>query len=304
MRSLGQGLFSSAPLLLVLAGLFWAGNTVLGRGLSDLTPPVQLAFARWTLATLIIAPFAWPRLRQDWATIRAHAPMIAFLAALGPGSYNTLLYIGLTHTPAVNALLVGASGPLLIAIAAYAAFGDRMTRAQALGVVLAGVGVVFIIARGDPSKLGAAEFNQGDLWVFAALASWGVYTAYLRRKPAIHWLSFAAVTFALAAVFNAPLAAVEHGLGRSLQADWTTAFAIAYVAVFPSVLSYIFFSRGVELIGANRAGAYLNLIPVFGVGLAIAFLGEQLQGFHAAGFLLIMGGVLLSARRAGVSAGR
>ncbi len=289
--------FGNAPLLLALAGLFWAGNTVLARGLHESVPPIALAWTRWAIATLFVLPFAWSHLKQDWPLIRRHWGALAFLSAMGAGSYNTLFYIGLNHTPALNALIVGASGPMLIALASYLAFGDRLNVTQAAGIPLAAFGVLAIIAKGDPETLARADFNQGDLWVFAALITWALYTAYLRKRPDIHWLSFAAVTFALAALFNFPLFIAEHLWSRQLQATGETALAIAYVSVFPSVLAYIFFNRGVELIGANRAGAYIYLIPVFGSVLAVSLLGERFALYHLAGFALIMGGVFLASRR-------
>lgn len=290
--------FGNAPLLLALAGLFWAGNTVLARGLHESVPPIALAWARWTLATLLVLPFAWPHLKRDWPVIRGHWGILAFLSAMGAGSYNTLFYIGLNHTPALNALIVGASGPMLIALASFLAFRDRLSATQAAGIPLAALGVLTIITKGDPQTLARAEFNQGDLWVFAALVSWALYTAYLRKRPNIHWVSFAAITFAVAALFNFPLFVAEHVWHRQLQPTLETALAIAYVSVFPSVLAYIFFNRGVELIGANRAGAYIYLIPVFGATLAVALLGERFALYHLAGFAIIMGGVFLASRRA------
>ncbi len=297
MKDWGKRAFSNAPLLLALAALFWAGNTVLARGLHESVPPIALAWTRWMIATLLVAPFALPKLKADWPVIRQHWGALAFLTAMGAGSYNTLFYIGLNHTPALNALVVGTSGPMLIALASYLAFRDRLTPTQAAGIPLAAAGVVAIIAKGDLQTLARADFNQGDLWVFAALVSWALYTAYLRKRPDIHWLSFAAVTFALASLFNLPLFIAEHVWDRQLQATGETALAIAYVSVFPSVLAYIFFNRGVELIGANRAGAYIYLIPVFGSVLAVALLGERFALYHVAGFGLIMGGVFLASRR-------
>jgi drug/metabolite transporter (DMT)-like permease len=283
--------------LLTLAALFWAGNTVLARGMSETVPPIALAWSRWVIATLILLPFAMPHLRTDWPRVADNWKMLAFLAAMGAGSYNTLHYIGLNATPALNALVIGAAGPMLIALASFLAFRDKLGSGQTIGIALAAVGVLIIVAKGNPSNLAAANFNSGDLWIFAAIASWAVYTAYLRKKPPIHWLSFSLVTFALAAVYNFPLFIAETIAGRQLQATWQTAATIGYVSVFPSVLSYIFFNRGVELIGSNRAGAYIYLIPVFGSALAVMLLGEQFRWHHAAAFGLVMGGVALAAKR-------
>ncbi len=298
MKTWGEKAFANAPLLLTLAALFWAGNSVLARGMHETIPPVALAFTRWTFATLIVLPFAWRHLRDDWPVLRTNWRIMAFLGLFGAASYNTLHYIGLNYTPAVNALVIGASTPLLVALVSFAAFGDRLTRTEAAGIALALAGTLAVVSRGAPATLMSANFNIGDLWIVAAISAWAVYTAYLRRKPAIHWLSFAAVTYALASLYNLPLFLAEHFLDRQLRADLPTALAITYVSIFPSVLAYIFFTRGVELIGGNRASVFIYLMPVFGALLSIALLGETLQLYHIGGFGLIMAGVAIANHRA------
>lgn len=288
--------FQNAPLLLTLTSLFWAGNSVLARGMHAEVPPVALAFTRWTLATLIVLPFAWRHIRQDWPEIRRRWGMLAFLGLSGTASYNTLHYIGLNYTTAVNSLIINAATPLLVGITSFAAFGDRLRRNQLTGIALALAGTLAVISRGDIATLASASLNPGDLWIVAAIATWAVYTAYLRRKPQIHWLTFAAITFALGAIYNLPLFAAEHVLYRQLSLDWPTALTVLYVSIFPSVIAYSFYTRGVELIGGNRAAIFIYLMPVFGAILSILLLGEAMRAYHLAGFAMIMGGVLLANR--------
>ncbi len=289
--------FDNAPLLLTLTSLFWAGNIVMARDLHETVPPIALAWTRWTLATLLVLPFAWRHLKADWPVIRRHAAILIFLGAIGGGSYNTLNYIGIDQTTALNALIIGVVTPVLVALVCFVTFGERLSQFQTLGLVAGIAGVLVIVAKGDVATLAAARLNPGDIWVFASQITWAVYTAFYRFRPAIHWLSFAAVTFGVAALVTLPLFAGEAALGRQLQLDWQTVIGIGYVSVFPSVLAYIFFNRGVELAGANRASAYIYFVPVFGAVLSVAFLGESLRLFHVAGFALIMGGVFLAGWR-------
>jgi len=299
MRRMLSALFNQPYVLLTLTPLFWGGNFVLGRGVHEFFPPIALASIRWTLAFLIILPFAWPHLRRDWPVIRRNWSWLLLLGATGAGSFNTLTYIGLNYTPALNALIINSSGPVMIALASFVFFSDRLTPRQGLGIALSLIGVIIVVSKGDLRTLAALEFNSGDLWVLGAMAVWGVYTAFLRKRPAdIHWLSLAACLFCVAAALNWPLHAWEHAYMRSLTLTTDALLAIGYVAIFPSILAYIFYTRGVELIGSNRAGVFMHLVPLFGSTLAVLILGEHPLWSHAAGFALILSGVTIAARQA------
>ncbi|MEJ2125684.1 MAG: DMT family transporter [Alphaproteobacteria bacterium] len=290
--------FGNAYLLLTLTTLFWAGNAVVGRGISGEIPPIALAWLRWTLATLIILPFAWPHLRRDIPLILAHWKTLLGLGVLGPGAFNTLYYIGLSKTSALNGLIINSVVPLLVPVATYAVYRTRLSALQAAGVVLSLTGVVIILTKGDIIQLAALNLNEGALWVLAAVVCWSVYTTVLRERPTIHWKSFATLTFAVAAVANFPLFLAEHWFSRQMTLTTESLLAILYVSTLPSVAAYIFYTRGVHLIGSNRAGVFLHLVPLFGAVLAIVFLGEALRLFHFGGFAFIIAGVALASRPA------
>jgi drug/metabolite transporter (DMT)-like permease len=292
-----RSFFDRPGLLLTLVTIFWAGNFVLGRAIVGMIPPVTLACLRWTLATLIFLPFAWPYLKRDAAIIRKSWPMLLFLGVIGAGCYNTLSYLGLVSTEALNGLVLSAAGPMFIALTAWGLFGDRLQPAQLAGLAAGFFGVLVIIAKGDLSSLAGFRFNPGDLLLIAGMITWSIYTAFLRKRPHMSWQSFNISTYAVAAVANVPLALIERGLGHSMTANAATAAAIAYVAIFPSLLAYIFYNRGVELLGPARAGLYMFLIPVFGALFAVLFLGERLHLYHALGFAFIIGGVVIGSRR-------
>ncbi len=298
MRNLAAAAFNNPYLLLPLATLFWGGNFVLGRGVHEFFPPIALASFRWTLAFLLILPFAWARLREDWPVLRRHWPWLLFLGAAGGGSFNTLSYIGLNYTPALNALIMNSSGPIMIAIASFVFFRERLTLLQFIGIAISFIGVASVVSKGNFDALAALQLNVGDVWVLAAMMIWGVYTAFLRKRPQMHWLSFAAATFFFAGAVNWPFHVWEHVWVRQPSLSAESLLTIGYVSIFPSICSYVLYNRGVELIGGNRAGPFLHLIPLFGSVMAILLLGEVPGLYHVAGFALILSGVAIATRRA------
>ncbi|NUQ38846.1 MAG: DMT family transporter [Caldilineales bacterium] len=281
-------------LLLTLTALFWSGNFVLGRAMRAEIPPVGLAFWRWTGASLLVIGFAWPHLRRDWPVLWRHWKIVTLLAAIGVASFNTLAYTALQSTPAINAFLIQSTMPVLIVALSYLFFRDRVSGRQTLGILLSLVGSIVIIAQGDLEMLRSLAFNRGDLLIFIAVISYAGYSSLLRRRPAIHPLSFVAATFILGASMLIPLYLWEHVRVRAVTPNLPTLLSILYVAIFPSVLAYLCFNRGVELAGANRAGLFFHLTPVFGGGMAILFLGESFYWYHGLGVPLILLGILLA----------
>jgi drug/metabolite transporter (DMT)-like permease len=290
-----SALYEWPILLLVLAELFWSGNFVVGRAVHGIVPPVALAFWRWTGGLIIVLPFSLRHLRGgDLRTLLRHWPIVLALSATGIAAYNTLIYLGLQATTAINALLMQSTMPLIILLCCYLLYRDRPSRVQLVGVVLSLIGVIAIITRGSPLSLLSVPLDHGDVWVFAAVLAYAHYSALLRRRPAVHPLSLLAVTFAIGSAMIAPFYLWEGSEGVKWRLDLAAASAIAYVALFPSVIAYFAYNRGVELIGANRAGQFMHLMPFFGSILAIALLGESFRRFHLVGAVLIFAGIALA----------
>lgn len=297
-RSLFHRLYRSPALLLCLAVAGWSGNFVVGRLIHDAAPPVNLAFFRWLCATLIVLPFGLPRVRRDLPALLERKWTLLVLAAAGVAAYNTLIYQGLRDTTAISALLMQSVMPLIILVFVFALFRERPKAFQLLGLVLSLAGVWVVVTEGRPLGAGALGLGGGHVWILLAVIGYALYTALLRRRPAVHPLSLLTVTFGLGALMLAPLAIAEAAMGRTLPLTAGSVAAVAYIALIPSLLCYFCYNRGAELLGAARAGQFLHLMPVFGAVLAFVFLGERIHGFHLVGAALIGAGLVTAARRA------
>ncbi len=293
-RRFGGFLFDSPRLLLTLVSLFWAGNIVLGRFIAGHVPPVMLSWVRWTGAFAIFVGFALPYARRDWRAIKANWGIITLITLLGIGIYNTISYYALQYTQAINALLIVSTGPLLVAAVTFILYREKPTLREVIGVLVSLTGAVIVIAHGDIDVLHHLKINIGDVLFFVAQVVYAFYTALLSKRPKIHPFSFALVTFGWGAVMVTPLLFVEMAAGHYAVWD-TAAFAtLGYIVIFPSLLAYLFYNRGVELIGPNRAAPFYHLIPLFGSALAILFLGERPEPYHAVGYALILAGVAVA----------
>jgi drug/metabolite transporter (DMT)-like permease len=292
----GHWIANQPYLLLSITSLCWAGNAIVGRLAAGHIAPVTLSFLRWSLAFLIVLPFAWKHLLRDWAAIRAHLGMMVLLSVTGIGAFNTMQYWALEHTQALNTLLLQSAGPLFVAGWALVLLGSRLTLAQAGGIVLSLAGVLVILLHGDLTTLKNIEFNRGDLIFIVALAVFGLYSVLSLKQPKIHGLSFVGFTFGCGAAALIPLLIWELFTRPLMQLNTANLLTLFYIAVFPSTLAYLCFNRGVQLIGANRAAPFFHVVPVFGAAMAIVFLGEHPQAFHVIGFALVLIGVFVASR--------
>ena len=288
-------------LLLSLTSLFWAGNIVLGRYVAGHVPPMTLSCVRWIGAFLILWPFAREHLRRDWPALRARLPLMVLLSATGFAINNALSYWALQYTQALNALLIQSSGPLFVALWSLV-FGVRLTWAQLAGIAISLTGVLTIILRGDFAALAGIHFNKGDVMFAGALLAFGLYSALMPRRPVTDQLSLISFTTGCGAALLLPFTVWEISTGFTLQYDFLTIVTLVYVVIFPSTLAYLFFNRGIALIGPNRAAPFFHLVPVFGSVMAILLLGEEPRLFHLAGYALVLAGVVIASRQGSVSA--
>lgn len=292
-----QRLWGSAYLLLPVTVLFWAGNSIVARAAHPIVPPMALAFWRWAVALLLILPLAWPHLRRDWPKIRKSWRILLLLGLGGVAAFPTFLYWGLQYTTALNSVLLQAAIPPLVLLASFLLFGERASAGQLAGVAVSLAGVLVIITQGQPWMLLHLGLNIGDAAILFGIVLYAGYPPLLRRAPDIHPLSLLACLFMAGAAATAPLWAIELASGRVMRMEPAAFAAIGYVSVVASVLAYLFFNRGVALIGAGRAGQFVHLMPVFGAVLAVLLLHERLHLFHVFGVALIAAGIGLASIR-------
>ena len=292
-----------AFLLLALANLMWAGNWVTGRALRDSFDPVALNFWRWLLATLMLAPFVLPGLLARRGVLRRHLGLLALLALVGVALFQSLVYLGLRTTTAVNAVLLNSSAPLFMLLCSWAIEREAATRGQIVGMLVSLVGIFIILLRGEPGRLLQFQFHAGDGWILLAMLLWGIYSVLLKRRPVeLSGTAFLFVISAGGVLMLAPAYALEAWYWRPeryVSPQWPTLPEVAgvlYIAFAASVCAFVFWNRGVAVVGANAAGFTLHLLPLFGTALAMIFLGESFQPYHAAGFAMILAGVILATR--------
>jgi drug/metabolite transporter (DMT)-like permease len=284
-----------AFLLLALANLFWSGNWIAGRALRDAFEPAALNFWRWTVATLVLAPFALPGLRGKLPLLRQHAGILLLLALTGVAAFQTLVYLGLRSTTAVNAVLLNSSLPMFMLLCSWAIERERASARQVAGMLISLAGIGVILSRGDAQALLRLQLHAGDAWILLAMPVWGIYSVLLKRRPAaLGAIEFLFVISLAGTLLLAPVAAVQTLQGPLRMPGTAQILGVLYMGLAASVFAFICWNRGVAVVGANAAGFTVHLLPAFGTVLAILFLGEAFAGFHAAGIVVILAGVLLA----------
>jgi drug/metabolite transporter (DMT)-like permease len=289
--------------LLTLPPLLWAGNAVTGRMLNGLVPPITLNLLRWALAFLLLLPLAGWVLRPG-SGLWPHWKRFSVLGLLGVGCYNALQYLALKTSTPINVTLVAASSPVWMLGVGAMFFGVRVTRRQVLGAILSIAGVLVVLGRGELGSLLRVRLVPGDFYVLLATAAWAVYSWLLVRPsdpPAIRgdWAAFLMAQLVPGLGWSLLFAAGEWAGGDTHIAwSWPLAAALAYVAVGPAILAYRSWGLGVQRVGPTIAGFFANLTPLFAALLSAAFLGETPQLYHAIAFALIVGGIMVSSRKA------
>ena len=282
-------------LLLVLTTLFWSGNFVLSRGMHADIPPLALSFWRWALALAIMLAFSSRIFLSQRAIVYRERRFIIIQGLLGVTGFNSLIYLAVQTTTAVNAVLINSCVPILIALCSLVLFKEPLNRRQWAGILVSLSGVALIIVAGDLRSLVGLEFNRGDLLVLCAGIAWALYSVNLKRFPAdLHPFSYLVGIMIAGVLGILPFYLVELRMGFGLSVNGPTLITIVYVAIFPSVLAFIFWNRAVRDIGANRAGIFIHLMPVFSSIMAILFLGESIELFHLQGIGLVFAGIFLA----------
>ncbi len=285
-----------AYLFLIIATLCWGGNAVAGKIAIGHISPMMLTFWRWFFAVAIIFAISLKDLRRDWPVIRKNLPVLGFLGIVGYVVFNAVLYTAVTYTSAINVTVEQTLIPVLIFVLNFALFRTRVTWLQILGFGITAIGSLLTAAHGDIATLLTLTVNFGDAIMMIAIAAYALYTIALRWRPQISWKSLMAVPALFALVFSAPLAAWEYSSGNMIWPDMTGWMVALYTAIFASLVAQVLYIRGVMEIGANRAGLFINLVPVFGTLLSVIILGEHLQLFHIVALALALSGIAIAER--------
>lgn len=299
-----MSLFDSPRLLLSCCALFWAGNFVLGRAVHDAIPPVALAFWRWAGACLLVLPFVWRSMYAQRELLREHVWRLSVLALLGVAGFNTFVYQALQTTTATNSVLIQSTLPVQILLLNWVLFRVPAHARELTSILLSLAGVLIIITAGKPWLLLRGVGHPGDLWALGAALDWALYSVLLRWRPAsLQPQAFLGFTLLAGWLMLLPLYLLEQQDSTPLSWSPEVFASILYLAVFPSALAYLFWNRGVALIGPAAAGHFAHLMPVFGSLLAVGFLGETFGWYHLLGAALVASGILMtwratSARRA------
>ncbi|KQV35146.1 MULTISPECIES: DMT family transporter [unclassified Rhizobium] len=285
-----------AYIILCITTAIWGGNSVAGKMAVGHVSPMMLTTTRWVIACLVLLIFAAPQVKRDMPLIRKNWLLLLGYGTIGFTGFNAFLYSALQYTSAINAVIEQAGIPMVIFLMNFVLFRTAVSAAQIVGFTLTLVGIALTASHGNPITLLSLELNRGDGLMMIAALLYAGYTVALRWKPAIHWKSLIALSAFGALVSSLPLLVWEISAGNLIMPDMEGWAIVAYAGILPSLVSQILYVRGVELIGPNRAGLFINTIPIFGMLLSILLIGERLETFHIVAMALVLGGIAVAER--------
>ena len=288
-----------AYIFLVLATLFWSGNFIVGKAASLFEiPPFTLNFYRWTFAWLILAPFTLPEIIKKKNYILDNVRLIVILGITSITIFNSIVYYSLNFTQVISGVLMISTIPVMIIFFCWLFKIEKTNIYQVLGVIFSLLGVFVIITKADLKILTNLNFNKGDLWMVVAMFSWAMYSALLRKKKfELSQLTFLQIIISAGLVFLLPAYLIEIALGYKLNIHLPFILTLSYVVLFPGLASFIFWIKGISIIGSNRSGIFLHLMPIFSATLAILIFNESFMQYHLIGAILIITGIVLSSKK-------
>lgn len=287
------------------ATVIWSGNFVVARAVADMIPPWQCNFWRWLVALLALLPFAWKHLAADWPQIRAHARYLTVQAILGVTLMNTLIYKAGQTTESLNMALLVPTAPVVILLLSRILYGEAISPRRLLGVCLVVAGVVILVSRGDWERLATLRLNSGDFWALGGALCFGLYSLFMRRRPAgISAFGFNAALFALGLLCALPFTLAETVLLPLPQATTPVVVSVLYTGIGCSFLSFWLWTLAIDRIGPVRAGIVYYSLPVFAAAASVVILGEAIVRAQIVGGALVIGGILAATLHAPGRRGR
>jgi drug/metabolite transporter (DMT)-like permease len=285
-----------AYIMLVCATLFWAGNFMVGKlAYLENIPPMSLVFFRWSLVWIILLPFTYKEIIKNKDIILNNLPLLFFLALTSVGLFNSFTYLSLVYTQVINASLFNTAIPAMIIFLCFLLKIEKTNKFQIFGLIISVIGILSIITKLDLNILLSLNFNKGDLIMIGGVITWGLYSSFLKRKKfTLPLLTLVHILCTFGLVFILPQFLYEFSQGLTVKFNINLGYTLIYLALFPSIGSYYCWAGAVAIIGANRAGIFLSLIPFFSTIMAITFFNEQFKFFHLIGSVLIILGLFLS----------
>ena len=282
--------------MLVCATLFWAGNFMIGKfAFISNIPPMSLVFFRWSLVWLILLPFTLKEIIKHKDVIITNLPLLFFLALTSVGLFNSFTYLSLVHTQVINASLFNTAIPAIIILLCFILKIEKTNKFQIFGLIISVLGILSIITKLNLEILISLNFNKGDLIMIGGVITWGLYSSFLKKKKfTLPLLTLVQILCTLGLIFILPQFLFEFSQGQKINFNINIFYILLFLAIFPSIGSYYCWAGAVAIIGANRAGIFLSLIPLFSTIMAIFFYNERFQFFHLIGAILIIIGLFLS----------
>ena len=287
---------TKAYFMLVCATLFWAGNFMVGKfAFFSNVPPMSLVFFRWSLVWLLLLPFTYKEVIKHKEVIFENLPLLLFLALTSVGLFNSFTYLSLVYTQVINASLFNTAIPAIIILLCFIFKIEKTNKYQILGLIISVLGILSIITKLNLEILLSLSFNKGDLIMIGGVISWGLYSSFLKKKKfTLPLLTLVHVLCTFGLIFIFPQFMFEFSQGQRINFNIELIYILIFLALFPSIGSYYCWAGAVSIIGANRAGIFLSLIPLFSTIMAIFFYNEQFKFFHLIGAILIIIGLFLS----------
>ena len=288
----------AAYIFLILTTLFWSGNFIVGKAASLYEiPPFTLNFYRWIFAWLILAPFTLKEVIDKKNYILKNIKLIIILGITSITIFNSIVYYSLNFTQVISGVLMISTIPVMIIFFCWLFRIEKTNVYQIFGVIFSLSGVVVIITKADLIIMLNLNFNKGDIWMVVAMFSWAMYSALLRKKKfELSQLSLLQIIITAGLIFLLPAYLVELSLGYKTSINLPFISTLTYVVLFPGLASFIFWIKGIAIIGSNRSGIFLHLMPIFSTIMAILIFGEKFMIFHSIGAVLIIAGIILSSR--------
>ena len=288
-----------AYLLLILTTLFWSGNFVVGKAASTFEiPPITLNFYRWLFAGLILLPFTLKEILNKKIYILNNIGFFIILGITSITIFNSAVYYSLYYMQVISGVLMISTIPVWIMFISSILGIEKTNKFQIFGVILSLIGVIFIITKSDLDLIRNLNFNKGDLIMASGMFAWALYSALLKKKTyEISQITLLEVVIVMGLIFLIPVYVLEMNFGNVLIIDKPFILTLSYVVLFPGLASFFFWIKGISIIGANRAGVFLHLMPVFGSIMAIVFFNEKFMFYHFLGALFIIGGITLSNKK-------